>query len=513
MGYLEWRKVYDELSATKKPVLFVMTDDTRNCDEVGEYLEARYPELRGGVLVIHTKRNGEISEAVKGKDKEELERLRRMSREIDLAENPYKAIVSVMMLREGWDVQNVVTIVGLRPYKAASRILPEQTLGRGLRRMFRGEPVVEKVSVVGTDAFVDFVESIRSEGVELEYAPMGPGGGGGKSPLVVEVDRDNDAKDIERLDMALPVLAPRLYREFKNLEALDARALPSGNLALKRFSAEEQREIVFKDLDTGERSHTTLLDTTLAPTHQAAVGFFARTILRDLRLVGGFDVLFGRLKEYMGSRLFEKVVDLDDLNVLRNLSEPAAIRKILETFKAAINALTVQEKGTTEVRGTIQLSKARPYVVTSQPYLVPKRSVFNKVVTDQGFELEFAGFLDGCEDLVSFAKNPQRQASSLRIEYQTAAGGLANYYPDFLVKETATDYWIVETKGREDVEDPGKWERLCLWCEDASAADGTHRFRPLYVPEEGWKKTRPKTFQGLCEAYATAAPGAAPKRS
>ncbi|MBI5016333.1 MAG: DEAD/DEAH box helicase family protein [Deltaproteobacteria bacterium] len=510
LGYLEWQKVYDELSATKKPVLFVMTDDTRNCDEVGAYLEARYPELRGGVLVIHTKRNGEIAEAAKGKDKEELERLRRMSREIDLAENPYKAIVSVMMLREGWDVQNVVTIVGLRPYKAASRILPEQTLGRGLRRMFRGEEVVEKVSVVGTDAFVDFVESIRSEGVELEYAPMGQGGpGGGKSPLVIEVDRQNEKKDLERLDMELPILSPRLYREFKNLEALDAGALPPGRLPLKQFSPEEQREIVFKDLNTDEVSHKTLLDTALAPTHQAAVGFFARTILRDLRLVGGFDVLFGTLKQYMEGRLFQKPVDLDDLNVLRNLSEPAAIRKILETFKTVINALTVQEKGTTEVRGAIKLSKARPFVVSNQPYLVPKRSVFSKVVTDQGFELDFAGFLDACEDLVSFAKNPQRQPTSLRIEYQTAEGGLANYYPDFLVKETEADYWVVETKGREDVEDAGKWERLCRWCEDASAADASRRYRPLFVAEEGWKKTRPKSFQGLREAFA----GARPKTS
>jgi hypothetical protein len=53
-------------------------------------------------------------------------------------------------------------MVGLRPYKAASQILPEQTLGRGLRPMFRGQPVTEKVSVVGTDAFMEFVESIRS---------------------------------------------------------------------------------------------------------------------------------------------------------------------------------------------------------------------------------------------------------------------------------------------------------------------------------------------------------------
>jgi len=119
LGYLEWKKVYQEFSgAGKKSVLFVMTDDTRNCDEVGQYLESRYPEFKDAVLVIHTKQNGEISEAATGKSKKELDDLRKLSREIDAWQNPYKAIVSVMVLREGWDVRNVVSIVGLRPYKS-----------------------------------------------------------------------------------------------------------------------------------------------------------------------------------------------------------------------------------------------------------------------------------------------------------------------------------------------------------------------------------------------------------
>ena len=54
---------------------------------------------------------------------------------MDSDDNPYRAIVSVLMLREGWDVRNVVVIVPLRPYTAKAQILPEQTLGRGLRRM------------------------------------------------------------------------------------------------------------------------------------------------------------------------------------------------------------------------------------------------------------------------------------------------------------------------------------------------------------------------------------------
>ena len=74
LGVEEWRKSYAEHHAlSKKAVLFVMVDDTRNCDDVGAYLEQICPELQGGVLVIHTKNNGEISEAASGKNKRELQ--------------------------------------------------------------------------------------------------------------------------------------------------------------------------------------------------------------------------------------------------------------------------------------------------------------------------------------------------------------------------------------------------------------------------------------------------------
>ena len=58
-----------------------MVDDTRNCDDVGTYLEKICPELQGAVLVIHTKNNGKISEAASGKNKDELENPRVQDRE------------------------------------------------------------------------------------------------------------------------------------------------------------------------------------------------------------------------------------------------------------------------------------------------------------------------------------------------------------------------------------------------------------------------------------------------
>ena len=152
-------------------------------------------------------------EAVSGRNKEELERLRKQANDIDEPDSPYKAIVSVLVLKEGWDVRNVTTIVGLRAFSAKSNILPEQTLGRGLRKMYSGE-TEEKVSVVGTDAFMEFVESIQAEGVQLERAAMGEGTQP-KTPLVVEVDSEKEAADIAALDIEIPVLTPHVYRNMR----------------------------------------------------------------------------------------------------------------------------------------------------------------------------------------------------------------------------------------------------------------------------------------------------------
>ena len=62
LGVEEWEKTYKELEPTgKKSILFIMTDDTKNCDDVAEFLEKSYPQLKGAVLTIHTNKSGEIS--------------------------------------------------------------------------------------------------------------------------------------------------------------------------------------------------------------------------------------------------------------------------------------------------------------------------------------------------------------------------------------------------------------------------------------------------------------------
>lgn len=500
LGYLEWKKAYDEHQKMgKKAVFFVMTDDTKNCDEVAEFLERRYPEFKDAVLVIHTKNNGEISESASGKNKDELDVLRAAANHVDRMDSPYKAIVSVMMLKEGWDVRNVTTIVGLRPYASKSNILPEQTLGRGLRRMYRDREVQEYVSVVGTTAFMDFVESIKSEGVELEHRPMGAGSAA-KTPIVVEVDHENPKKDVDQLDIALPILTPRVYREYKNLSALDPATFGHQKLMLQQFSEEEKRKIIFRDIVRDEINHYTILDSAFEADPSSVVGWFAQSIMRELRLVGGYDILFGKMKVFMRDHLFENPVNLEDLNVLRNLSEPVAVKTIQETFKKKINELTVQDRGEAEIRDHIKLSKCRPFVTKDQSYLVPKLSVFNKIVGDNHFELEFAAFLEQCGDeIVSYAKN--FMAINFKLDYQNATGDISNYYPDFIVKKSEKEIIIVETKGLEDLDVPLKMARLKQWCEDVNSLQKQVKFDWVLVDEEGFRKFQPKLFGDVVRGF------------
>ena len=501
LGVEEWRKAYVEYEKLgKKTVLFIMTDDTKNGDDVGLYLKNTYPEFadEGAVLVIHTNKNGEISESDAKKSKEELDVLRKAANEIDNWESPVKAIVSVLMLKEGWDVRNVTAIVGLRAYAAKSNILPEQTLGRGLRRIFPGSDSTEYLSIVGTDAFMDFVESIQNEGVTLERKPMGEGSGP-KAPIIIEIDDENKKKDLDKLDIEIPVLTPRIYREYKNLDELNTALFGNAKVPYSLFLEEEQRAIVFRDITTHQIKHTTYLENISVSDYRNVIGYFTREIMGDLRLISGYDVLYGKVKEFISRHLFDKPVEIENLNTLRNLSEVEATRTIIETFKQKINELTICDKGSAEIRDYIKLRQTRPFVVKEQGYLIPQRSIFNKIIGDSHLELRFAAFLEQCPDVITYAKN--YLAVHFSLDYVKADGNISNYYPDFIVKTGTKELWIVETKGLEDLDVPLKMERLKQWCQDINAAQQNHRFDYVFVDEADFESYKPDSFAGLVTMF------------
>jgi len=508
LGIEEWRKSFGEHEKLgKKAVLFVMVDDTRNCDEVGAYLEKICPELQGAVLVIHTKQNGEISEASTGKSEGELIELRKQSNEIDTWDSPFKAIVSVLMLKEGWDVRSVTTIVGLRAYSSKSNILPEQTLGRGLRLMYFGTDTRERVSVMGTPAFMDFVESIQNEGVTFERVPMGGAAGRDrKDQLIVEVENDNPEKDIEALDIPIPKLSRRFSREFKDLAELDPASFGNPKLPVKPFTQEETREIVFKTMLEGELDHTILLDGTGPADYRSVIAYFARQLLKEMHLVGGYDQLYPKVREFLRDHLFNRPVDLEDPVILRNLSEPEACKIVFDSFRTAINALTIRESGTSRIEGHIRLRDTKPFRTDPRRFLPVKRSVFNRIVGEanyDGLELGFAAFLENtAPDVQSFAKN--YMAVGFKLDYVKADGELSNYIPDFIVRTTDSRVWIVETKGREELDLPQKMARLRQWCIDATEASrplGGPQYGFVYVDQESFERHRPKSFAALVSAF------------
>ena len=403
LGVTVWEQDYNKHKKLgKKALLFIMVDDTKNCDDVKNYLENTYPILKKGTFVIHTNKEGKIDEGTSSKGQKELQILRKLANQVDDEKNNIKAIVSVLMLKEGWDVKNVTTVVGLRPFVATSNILPEQALGRGLRRMYFGQDLTEELNVVGTAAFLDFVESIKSEGVILEKKSMGknsePSG-----PTIIEIDKK---KNIQELDIEIPVLSSRILREYKNLEDLNVEKFEFNTIKIKEFTTEEQKSILFREIIDGEVVKEVKMKDEININATSIVLFFTKTIMTELRLYGGQDILYERIKKFLQEKLFDEKVDLENPNIARNLSESNVRYTIRETFKKYINKLTVIDTGVTEVQNYIKVSDQKTFSVPkTKEYLPAKKTVFNKIIGDSNFELQFAGFLDAAVDVKKFIKN------------------------------------------------------------------------------------------------------------
>lgn len=191
--------------------------------------------------------------------------------------------------------------------------------------------------------------------------------------------------------------------------------------------------------------------------------------------------------------------------VLRNLSEPEAGKILFDAFKVAINGLTIQDTGSAHIEDTIRLRNTRPFRTENRPFLAASKSIFNRIVGEAnagGFELSFAAFLQGAGDVVSFAKN--YLAIGFKLDYVKADGDLSSYTPDFIVKTTDGQVWIIETKGREELDLPQKMVRLCQWCLDATEAskeDGGVIYRFVYVDQKGFEQHTPKTLQALATSF------------
>jgi type III restriction enzyme len=279
----------------------------------------------------------------------------------------------------------------------------------------------------------------------------------------------------------------------------------NAGLKVKAFTPEQTREIVFKTMLEAEIDHTVLLDSSGPADYRSVVAFFARQLLKDMHLVGGYDLLYPKVRDFIRDHLFDRVVDLQDPVILRNLSEPDSGKLLFDNFRKAINALTIRDAGSSRIEGHIRLRDTRPFSTEARDFVPAKRSVFNRIVGEVnagGLELDFARFLERAPDVQAFGKN--YMAVGFRLDYVRANGDLSNYTPDFIVRTTDGAVWIVEAKGREELDVPQKMARLGLWCADAteaSLAEGGTHYGFVFVDQEGFEQHEPGSFAGLVTAF------------
>ena len=419
-----------------------MMNDTEEADDVGEWLQKKYPSEFGGdqLLVIHTDKSGEVS-------KKDLDKARRVSREVDNESSPVNCIVSVMMLREGWDVQGVTVIVGLRPYTSKANLLPEQTVGRGLRLMFRGtgSGYVEHVDVIGNGRFIEFVEQLeREEELQLGTCEIGT------DKVVIVTIAPVGAKTDK--DISIPVLRPVLTRKQSLVEeigAMDVRRFQCPVLPRKPDDATAQKfRCEGYDILTLQKMVEREYAIPQPQTAAEVIGYYAWRIARDVKLPAQFSALAPKVREFLANKAFGEPVDLDDPAVLPAISSNVAQYVTVKTFVEALRKLVLSELQPQLLNAGRGLSATAP-CPWSRPTLRADKCVFNLVPCANEFEKEFARFLEKAEDVVCFAKLPE--PFGFAIEYTDNAGNFRHYEPDFVVQTHDGIHHLVEMKGLEDV--------------------------------------------------------------
>lgn len=88
------------------------------------------------------------------------------------------------------------------------------------------------------------------------------------------------------------------------------------------------------------------------------------------------------------------------------------------------------------------------------------------------------------------------------MTYQKHDGSIGSYFPDFTVKLKNGDFYVVETKGAEGLDDPRKIARLKVWCEDATKAEGKN-WNCLYIKQEEWERLgqTPNSFAEIVDRF------------
>lgn len=162
-------------------------------------------------------------------------------------------------------------------------------------------------------------------------------------------------------------------------------------------------------------------------------------------------------------------------------------------FAKSLRGLVVEELAPSLAGDPRWLSETQPFPY-SRPTCSSPNTVFNLVPCDNEFERRFAQFLHDAGDVERFAKLPSQ--FGFTIEYTDSANNLRYYEPDFVAVLSDGTHYLMETKGREDVDVAQKDRAARIWCENAPMLTDT-QWDYVKVPQAQFGKLQPDDFGEL----------------
>jgi len=483
-GIRRWAKYKTAMQKVNKhPIIFFMANNTTEADDIANYLDTR-SEFKGKVLLIHTNLKGEISD-------KEWEKLKEDSKQLDGNNDKHRAVVSVLMLREGWDVKGVNVVVGLRPFTSKANILPEQTLGRGLRLLFGPESGFdETVDIFGSKAFVDYIDAeLKKEGLKLERMKER------ELPGMTNVFVDPRKA---KYDIIIPILTPKYTRINRSFNDINIALLPKGAFDIDLKSYSIRKTAIGREALTSKLVWKDEWDQPIPENFEAIVAYYSNIILRECKIPSRTHEFIPKLDEYIKTKLFTKKLTentIRDSRFLSQLTERSILTYLLTLFPRVINGLTIRPQ-------EVKLSKDEKKASSIEPFLTRKMStefkkcILNLVPIDNDLEERFCELLNSVSDVKSFIKNVPNL--NFYIEFVNDKKGISYYQPDFVV-DCGKNVYLIETKGAETIDVVLKDKRAIEWCKDISNLTGK-KWKYVKVKQEIFDKNQGvKTLVKLVE--------------
>lgn len=490
----------------KHPKLLVICEDTTVTPYVEEFLRTT-GLAKDDVLRVDSGRKQELG--VK-----EWEPLRERLFDVDRHQQP-KVIVSVLMLREGFDVNNICVIVPLRSSEAS--ILLEQTIGRGLRLMWRGNDAIDELKretreriarreeptnyfdvlfIVEHPAFSQFYENLLGE------------------DLVGEVGDDADATsatgDLEHVDLRpgyqaydfeVPIIVRDADEELRQ-PSVDPMTLPSSKYKVDwlvqqigkgdRFvSQDAQTGTQYGDYRvdggiltaTGYNDYLSRMTTRIAE----ALGRNLTSSAGKYKEISQFPImqaykplLTGWLNTYIRHRLFGQDFDPLAEENWRVLLLDDVAHDIAGAFATKLTELQENQSTTDAIVQYRMLSEVKTIPVRASASVEVKKCIYPKLPIPSksgGLERLFLEWADQDTRVEALAKIHEYRHDFVRRPYLKTDGMPAQYSPDFLVR-TDTDVYVVETKAQSALSDENvkrKQRAALAWCEQINSLPGHQR--------------------------------------